>query len=65
MKNSSDGIGNRNRDLLTCRAGPKIRKTEPIGDRVLTELKVLKVRGKITERTRQKRSALRNISVFV
>jgi hypothetical protein len=45
MKNSNDGIGNRNRDHLACRAGPQTRKTEPIGDHVLTELKVLKNKG--------------------
>jgi hypothetical protein len=53
MKNSNDGIGSRNRDLLACRSGPQTQKTEPIGDRVLTELKVLKIRVKVTELTRQ------------
>ena len=51
--NFNEGIGNRNRDILSCRSGPQTQKTEPIGDRVLTELKVLKIRGTITELTRQ------------
>jgi hypothetical protein len=46
MKNSNDAIGNRNRVLLARRAGPQTQKTEPVDDRVLTELEVLTNNGK-------------------
>ena len=45
MRNSNDGIWNRNRDLLSCRADPQTRKTEPIVGRVLPDLKMLINKG--------------------